>query len=260
MISKKGPRLTQVGIDRIVRLRWLKQTASLVLAGNDTATIKSILQSDLRDTFRSDNTTVRGSIDKSITILTKVWSRTPSELESLRVNGLELLKRLPQDNQIVAHWGMIMAVYPFWMNVSNQVGRLLKLQGSFAPVQIQRRIREHYGERETVSRRARYVLSSFVDWGVLKQTSKRGIYTYGTSFTVDDPQLIAWLVEASLHARPSESAPLKELITSPSLFPFKLAAIPSEGLLSASENLDVLRHGLDDDLVMLLQPARKHGQ
>jgi len=260
MISKKGPRLTQVGIDRIVRLRWLKKTASLVLAGNDVATIKSILQSDLRDTFRSTNTTVRGSIDKSITILTKVWLRVPEELDPLRLSGLGLLKRLPQEYHLAVHWGMIMAAYPFWMNVSLQAGRLLKLQGSLAAMQLQRRIRELYGERETVSRRARYVLRSFVDWGVLNQSAKKGIYIYGASLAIDDPQVIAWLVEASLHARPSGSAPLKEVIDSPSLFPFKLTAIPAEGLLSASENLDVLRHGLDDDLVMLLQPARKHGQ
>ena len=252
MISKKSSRLTQVGIDRVVRLRWLKQTASLVLGGNDTVTIKSILQSDLRDTFRSDNTTVRGSINKSITILIKVWLRVPKELDPLRLSGLALLKRLPQEYHHAVHWGMIMASYPFWMNVALQVGRLLKLQGSLATVQLQRRIRELYGERETVARRARYVLRSFVDWGVLKQISKRGIYTYDASFTVDDTQLIAWLVQASLHARPSGSAPLKDVLDNPSLFPFKLATISAEGLLSASENLDVLRHGLDDDLVMLL--------
>lgn len=249
-------RLTQIGVDRVVRLKWLKQTASLVLAGNDGATIKSILQNDLRAKFRSDKINVRGSIDKSITILIKVWLKAPGELEFLRINGLELLKRLPQENHVAVHWGMIMAVYPFWMNVSSQVGRLLKLQGSLAAVQIQRRIREHYGERETVSRRTRYVLRSFVDWGVLNQTSAKGIYSAGSVSVVDDTKLIAWLIEACLHARPSESAPLKELIASPSLFPFRLRPIHAGNLLALSKNIDVLRHGLDDDLVMLRKPAK----
>lgn len=257
MNLNRDSRLTQIGVDRLVRLKWLKQTASLVLAGNDAATIKSILQNDIRGAFRSDNIDVCGSINKTIRILIKVWLRVPEELEPLRVGGLELLQRLPQEHHIAVNWGMIMAAYPFWMNVSIQVGRLLKLQGSLAAVQVQRRIRENYGERETVSRRARYVLSSFVEWGVLNQTTKKGIYTAGASCSIDDPQLITWLVEASLHARPSGSAPLKDLVDSPGLFPFHIKTIRGETMMMASSNIDIVRHGLDDDLVMLKKSGKK---
>ena len=163
MSSSRSCRFTQIGVDRLVRLKWLEQTASLVLAGNDDATIKAILQAELKDSFRSDNPDVRGSIDKSITILLKVWLRAPAGLESLRIGGLDLLKSLPSHYHIAVHWGMVMAVYPFWASVALQTGRLLKLQGSAAATQVQRRIREQYGERETVSRRARYVLRSYVD-------------------------------------------------------------------------------------------------
>ena len=69
-----------------------------------------------------------------------------------------------------------MAVYPFWSSVATQVGRLLRLQGSAAAAQVQRRIREQYGERETVARRARYVLRSYLDWGVLQETGAPGVY------------------------------------------------------------------------------------
>lgn len=251
MSSNGSCRFTQIGVDRLVRLKWLEQTASLVLAGNNDAMIKSILQADLKDSFRSDNADVRGSIDKSITILLKVWLRVPAGLESLRIGGLDLLKYLPANHRIVVHWGMIMAVYPFWASVALQTGRLLKLQGSAAATQVQRRIREQYGERETVARRARYVLRSYMDWEVLSETDEKGIYTAGPSLDVDDSRLIAWLVEASLHARANGSAPLKDLIDSSSLFPFRLKPIHAESLLAASASIDILRHGLDDDLVML---------
>lgn len=251
MSSNGSRRFTQVGVDRLVRLKWLEQTASLVLAGNNDAKIKAILQADLKDSFRSDKPEVRGSIDKSITILRKVWLRVPAGLESLHIGGLDLLKRLPENYRIAVHWGMVMAVYPFWAGVALQTGRLLKLQGSAAATQIQRRIREQYGERETVSRRTRYVLRSYVDWGVLSEANEKGIYNAGTYLAVDDSRLIAWLVEASLHARADGSAPLKDVIDSPSLFPFCLRPIPGESLLATSENVDILRHGLDDELVML---------
>lgn len=244
-------RFTQIGLDRLVRLSWLEKVSSLVLAGNDSASIKSILQSELQGAFRSSNTDVRGSIDKTITILLKIWLTVPSELASLRVDGLELLKRLPQHDHLAIHWGMVMAVYPFWSGVATQVGRLLRLQGSVTAAQVQRRVREQYGERETVSRRARYAIRSYLDWGVLQETGAKGIYSARAALAVEDFRLIAWLVEASLHARANGSAPLKDLIDSPSFFPFRIKPVHAESLVTASSRLDILHHGLDDDLVLL---------
>ena len=249
-------RFTQIGLDRLVRIAWMKKVSSLVLAGNDAASIKSILQNELQGAFRSTNTKVRGSIDKTITILLKIWLTLPSELESLRIDGQELLKRLPQRDHLAIHWGMVMAVYPFWSGVATQTGRLLRLQGSAAAAHVQRRVREQYGERETVSRAARRVLRSYLDWGVLQETSAKGIYSGGTTLVVDDSRLIAWLAEASLHARANGSAPLKDLIDSPSLFPFRIKPVHAENLVAASSRLDLLRHGLDNDLVMLRKQTK----
>ncbi len=252
-------RFAQIGLDRLVRLAWLEKVSSLVLDGNDSASIKRILQSDLQSTFRSTNTNIRGSIDKTITILSKIWPAVPSELASLHVDGLELLRHLPQGDHLAIHWGMVMAVYPFWSGVAIHVGRLLGLQGSVAAAQVQRRVREQYGERETVSRRVRYVLRSYLDWGVLRETGARGVYAAGTTLAVEDSRLIAWLAEASLHARANGSAPLKDLIGSPSFFPFRIKPVRAESLLVGSSRLDLLRHGLDDDLVMLRKPTTKGG-
>ena len=250
-------RFAQIGLDRLVRLTWLENIASLVLAGNEGRDLKTILQADLQNAFRSQRMDVRGSLDKTITILMKVWLTAPPELEPLRVEGLELLRRLPRCDHRAIHWGMVMAVYPFWLGVATQVGRLLRLQGSATASHVQRRAREQYGERETVSRRVRYVLRSYLDWGVLQETGTKGVYAAGTTLAVDDSRLITWLVEASLHARANGSAPLKDLIDSPNFFPFRFKPIHAENLVSSSSRLDILRHGLDDDLIMLRKPTTK---
>jgi hypothetical protein len=252
-------RFAQIGLDRLVRLAWLEKVSSLVLAGNNSKNIKPILQNDFVGSFRSAKTDVRGSLDKTITILLNVWLTAPIELEPLRIEGLELLKRVPRHDHLAMHWGMVMAVYPFWSSVATQVGRLLRLQDSAAVAHVQRRVREQYGERETVSRRTRYVLRSYLDWCVLQETGKKGIYSAGTTRAIDDSRLIAWMVEASLHARANGAAPLKDLLDSPSLFPFRLKPIHAESLLAASSKIDILRHGLDDDLVMLRKQPAKGG-
>ncbi len=247
----KRNRFGQIGLDRLVRLAWLEKVSSLVLSGKKSNEIKATLRTDLKEAFRSERTDVRGSIDKTITILTKVWLTVPEELESLRIDGLELLKRVPRSDHIAIHWGMLMPVYPFWSGVATQVGRLLRLQSSAAAAHVQRRVREQYGERETVSRRTRYVLRSYLDWGVLQETGGKGIYTAERRQAVEDSQLIAWLIEASLYARANGSAPLKDLLDGPSLFPFCLTPIHAESLLDLSSKVEIHRHGLDDDLVML---------
>lgn len=246
--------MNEIGFSQRVRLEWLERTANLVLAGNDKSLVKDALRELLKDKVSVGGQAERGNSEKIITILSKIWLSVPPEIESLRVGGLELLTSLPRPDRMAIHWGMVVATYPFWAAVATQVGRLLRLQGSAAAAQVQRRVREQYGERETVSRAARRVLRSYMDWGVLRETGLKGVYHAGSSLTIEDPQVIAWFVEASLFARPNGSAPLRDLIDSPSLFPFRLKPIHADTLLGASANLAILRHGLDDDLVMLQKP------
>jgi len=252
-------RQKQIGFSQRIRLEWLQYTANLVLAGNDKGAVNSSLQELLKDKVSIGGKAVRGNKEKAITILMKIWFNVPGELEAVRDDGLGLLKSLPRKDQIAVHWGMAMAAYPFWGAVAGQTGRLLRLQDSVAASQIQRRVREQYGERETVSRAARRVIRSFVDWGVLSETTKKGIYSQGRTYSIDDPRLISWLIEASLYARSNGSAAIKDLLDSTSLFPFRLMHVPAEHLVSMSPRLDLLRHGLDDDLVMLREEGLAAG-
>src|SRR6266545_1787373 len=226
-------RADRIGFSQRVRLEWLEHTANYVLAGNEKSALNEALQELLREKISVGGQAIRGNREKIITILLKVWVTVPRELESLRLDGLDLIRRLPRTEHVAVHWGMVMASYPFWAGVA---------------AQVQRRVREQYGERETVSRAARRVLRSFLDWGVLSETTVKGVYSSGISQAIDDPQLLSWLIEATLRARANGSVPLKELIESPSLFPFRLNSSHAEGLVSASSKLEILRHGLDDNL------------
>lgn len=244
-------RSDQIGFSQRVRLEWLEQTANLVMAGNDKAAVNEAMQELLKDKVSIGGQAERGNREKIITILLKTWLTVPGELESFRVEGLELFKRVPRRDHLPIHWGMVMAVYPFWSGVATQTGRLLRLQGSAAAAHVQRRVREQYGERETVSRAARRVLRSFLDWGVLQDIGLKGIYTSGTTLSVEDQRLIAWLIEAALHSHINHSASFADLMESPSFFPFKFAPVHVENIMAASSNLDYIRHGLDDNLIIL---------
>lgn len=244
-------RKAQIGFSQRIRLEWFEKTADLILAGSDKAAINDSLQNLLQDKVSIGGKSIRGNREKVITILLKSWFTVPHDLEPLRDEGLEILKGLARKDRVAVHWGMALAAYPFWGAVASHTGRLLRLQGTAVAAHVQRRIKEDYGERETASRAARRVLRSFIDWGVVIETGDKGVYGEGNQYSVEDPRLVAWMVEASLRARPKGSAAIKDLLDSTSLFPFRLSYISAENLASHSPRLNILRHGLDEDLVML---------
>jgi hypothetical protein len=112
-------------------------------------------------------------------------------------------------------------------------------------------MREQYGERETVSVATKRVLRSFVDWGVLRDTESDGIYSAGIITPVQDLRLTAWVTEAVLRASANDSVLLRDVVNSPGLFPFRIEFVSAASIRTVSQRLDVLRQGLDEDVVML---------
>ena len=242
---------TRIGFSQRIRLEWFEKTANLLLAGNDKVLINDELQHLLRDRVSVGGESDRGNREKVITILLKTWITVPPRLEKLRDEGLTILQSLAREDRITIHWGMAVAAYPFLGAVAAHTGRLLRLQGTAAAVQVQRRVREEYGERVTVSRATRRVLRSFIDWGVLNETCSKGVYAQAKQWSIEEPRLVAWMMEASLRSRPSGTAAARDLLDSPNIFPFRLDHISADYLISLSPRLAILRHGLDDSLVML---------
>ncbi|MEN6474689.1 MAG: hypothetical protein ABFD81_11795 [Syntrophaceae bacterium] len=112
-----------------------KQTANLILAGNDKAAVNDALQELLKDKVSVGGHSKGSNRNKIISILRKIWVTTPKEIVPLRNDGLALLSThhsslAPHHVSVAIHWGMVMSVYPFWSSVATQTGRLLRLQGS----------------------------------------------------------------------------------------------------------------------------------
>lgn len=239
----------QIGFSQRVRLEWLEQTVSYVLAGMSDTDVNDSLQELLHAKVSVGGNAERGNREKIITILRRIWLTTSDEHTQLRQRGLSLLQKCPKDEHIVFHWGMAMAAYPFWGAVAEAVGRLLDLQGSVTAAQAQRRLRERYGERETVARAARRVIRCFIDWGVLLESGTKGSYLPNSRVAVVRRELAGWLIEALLHSTPSKRASVDAAMKSPALFPFSLPAMSCDQLLSSATGIDALLRGLDSDVI-----------
>ena len=241
-------RAARVGFSQRIRLEWLEYTANLALAGSSRDEIVAALRDRLREKLSVGNEPKWGSRNKAVTILTRVWVTVPPELRALRDDGLDLLRSSEADDRVLVHWCMCMAVYPFFGTVAEAAGRLLRLQGTAGAAQVQRRIRERMGERDTVARAARRILRTFIDWGVLRETGEKGLYRGAVRLAVEGgPPLALWTARAMLSAMGDGPRPVSALLHGPRLFPFDLAPPPTSEL-EACESLELTRHGLDHEL------------
>ena len=242
-----------IGYNRTVKLRWLDETLDLFLAGMSDADIYEALRERLKDELSVGSTAQRGSREKTITLLMKTWVRVPPPLRELREDCLHLLQGVRRSERLPLHWGMTMAVYPFWRVVADVTGRLFRLQGTAAAMQVQRRVKELLGERETAARSARYVLRAFADWGVIVDSVRNGEYSPAPPFSVADSKLAVWLLEAAVVSASGGVLEFRSLVNGPCLFPFQICRLAPEQL-AESGRLEVVRHNLEETVVRVRKP------
>lgn len=241
----------QVGFSQRVRLEWFDFTSNLVISGKDRSMINKELQNHLKNEISIESKSVRSNRDKIISILMNVWVNDNNEISELRAEGIELLKNLPNKKHIIIHWGMISAVYPFWTVVANNVGRLLKLQGKVTSSQIKRRVKEQFGDRETVERATSLVIRTFRDWDVLTETDRRLEYQQGKIINTENEKVTCWLIEALLHSNISRSASLNELVNSNIIFPIRLKKVNERDIRNHSERIDVMNQSDNNYMISL---------
>ena len=247
-----GKRHEVIGIKQVIRFEWMQKVANLLLAGLDKKQIRIELQELLSARKGNGSSGERGSTScsQAVNMLMKIWVTPAPELVVLRDEALALLRGHSLDD-LTIHWSMISAAYPFWFNVARQIGRLLNLQEQVTQIQIFNRLKEQYGDRETVARYARYTVRSMVAWGVLKDSDAKGCYEKSTPVSPADQNLTILMIEAALHATTDGKGTMGLLLNNPAFFPFQLPVMTGDFVSQRSDRIDVVRYGLDDELLKL---------
>jgi hypothetical protein len=239
-----------IGFSQRVKLDWMEEIAHLVSLGKSDKEIVDALESLLKHQMSIGNNPERGNRDKAITILLKCWSRVPEDRRPFRDHGLKLLSSQGKRTQVAIHWANAIAAYPFFGVVAETTGRLLRLQENVSASQVQRRLKERFGERETVARAARRILRTFIDWGVLLDTEKKGVYRQAGVISVDNSNLSTWMAEAIVRASEKKLVSVEELRHSLQLFPFDLTGLTAIAL-EANKRIEVSRQSLGENYVAI---------
>ena len=242
-----------IGIKQVVRLEWYDYALDMLIDNMAPNKIREQLDQFIRDRLQTGGYGERGeqTYTKAVTQIMKCWVTPDKQLMAIRDHALLYARNHQRDIRTALHWAMTISAYPFWHRVAEQTGRLLNLQESVTQKQIRFRCFESMGERSTVERSARRVIRSFVVWGVLKDSDEKGCYEKQPSIDIKDQNLIALLFEAVLYAIPEGKAALNLLMNSPALFPFELTAMTGDYISQTSDCIEVIRYGLDDELLKL---------
>lgn len=247
-----GKRHDAIGIKQPIRFEWMQKATNLLLAGLDAKTIRQELHDFLADRKGNGSEGERGKTSRTqvVNMLMKIWVSPESEIGEFRDVLLAFLQEHPSMS-LPVHWGMISAAYPFWFNVARQTGRLLSLQDQVTQAQVFSRLKEQYGDRETVARYARCTIRSFVAWGTLKDAETKGCYEKAALMSIADANLAILMYESALLATPEAKGTLGLLLNNPAFFPFQLPVMTGDFVSQRSDRIDVVRYGMDDELLKL---------
>lgn len=233
-----------IGISQKIRRVWLDALLDQVAKTTDETELRLFLDDELKRDLPG-----KESRAKAAGIVLRIWGRVPPERVSLRSRALEMLPRIPGQQRMWLHWGMTALAYPFFRDTAEVVGRLLALQDDFTTSQVRDRMLTTWGDRDTNKEAVQKLITTLVDWEVLRGTKASGHFLLARKMTAGIPELELWLLEALLGASASDEIEVRQLLRLPEAFPFALTAGAAD--LRRHEAFDLHRQGLDMDMVAL---------
>ncbi|PLY12614.1 MAG: hypothetical protein C0631_16565 [Sedimenticola sp.] len=243
-------RFNKVGIQRELHREWFDKAANLHAMGFSKADARQEIYAYLDGAPGFDNPPSMQTKTYVANALIKSWIAPEPDLIPLRDAAFQLLQENPAASFPI-HWCLLGAAYPFWFSVAAVAGRLLNLQDQVTQTQIVSRLKEKFGDRQTISRRARYVIRSFVAWGALKDSEAKGCYEKVVPMGIADADLGIIMFESALLATPDAKGTLGLLVNNPAFFPFQLPMMTGDFVSQHSDRIDVVRYGMDDELLKL---------
>ena len=171
-----------VGISQKIKRAWLDAVLDRLVQTTDEADLRTFLDQHLREELPGTE-----SRAKTSGIILRIWSGIPRARLALRDRAVALLPHISGQERIWLHWGMTALAYPFFRDTAEVVGRLLALQDDFTTAQVQARMLTTWGDRATSKEAAQKLITTLVDWEVLRSTKTKGHFLLARKMTASIP-------------------------------------------------------------------------
>lgn len=231
-----------IGFNRHLEMDWLVQTASWSANGVHGQALKNKIDVLLAPSFDS-----KVAQDKTRNLLFGIWdSESKSVPKAFHADACRLLIEHSEVN-IAIHWGMMLAKYPFFYNVTAQIGKMAKHEGLFIYKQLELRITEVYGDTSTIKRCIQFVVRTLINLALLSNP-KQGVYQLRKPISIVHENVMSWLAEVSVRAEGNSSKSLSAISNDPTWFPFYINF--NENRLTSNVRLDV-HHQTNNAIVFI---------
>lgn len=234
--------------DRKIQFSWLENFTELILQGHSRMQINEVVNDFLSRELKG--TAKGGAVDKTRRVLMRMWFH----FENSAPDFLDFRKFLSTDQigkRKTIYYGLAISSFSFFRGVAEVIGRLARLQSEFTTQQIQRRLCEEFGERELTRRAGQHVFRSMVEWGLLKETGKKGEYCLAEPIQIEDKDLALWMYEALLRSYPeNDGIFLHDFQNHLSMFPFNLPNLTPFDLRQ-NPRLESFAQGINKEIVLL---------
>jgi len=234
---------SRIGIDRALHPDWLDAAAGLAADGVTSEQARTSLLDMLGRELSSTGS--RSAADKTASVLLRTWFKTPSDAVPLRNDAALAMRHADEPGRLAAHWAMLLAAYPFFIDCASVAGRLLRLSGSFQRAEHSRRVAELWGEKPTANRASGRVLETLVALGVLRLDGSQ--CKQAASFAVDT-RATAMLAEGLMLGEDKTAAPADSIASHPALFCFERPSLMTAA--ASSRRLAVEVRGGDTEMLV----------
>ena len=232
-----------VGFERHIELDWLNKTANWVIEKRSTKEIHGLIDEFLEPLIKGDT-----SRRKTKNVLSGAWVKSGSEEREFKALAEKLYIHSNRDEKIAIHFGMLVASYPFFYELSKIAGRLFRLQDSIPNDQFYHRVVQVFGDRDSIKRAAARYLQSLSQWGLLNTADKSVIKT-SKKVSFGNPELITWMLASVFFSLGESRLTIEELKADPAWFPFEINT--DNFKLGSVDFLEVLHQGYGNTVIGL---------
>lgn len=202
-----------VGLSRNLKLQWLNKVVELASNGLTEQEIKNQLNEYL--SFEISSPT---NLRKTREILMNIWVYEHDISNMLRDEAVSIVRDAPE-YALVAHWCMMMATYPVFVDMCKLIGRLSEFQDEITLSQIKQKLYDEWGERTTLYHSIDKLISTLKELSVL-QCEKPGKYQI-VKHEVRNGRISAFMVYAMMLVDDSGYYSFTDLSNSVYFYPFQ---------------------------------------
>ena len=197
----------RIGMDRYVDADWMALAASVV---------RGEMEIDgLHDRLAHDITGVAVR-KKTVGILNRIWFPTDRRSRELVADAAALMTASPA-YRAAAFEAVAVAAYPYFRQIVENVGRLVRLQGSCSAGEVHRRMFEQHGKRTTIDQATSYGFKTMVSWGILARDPDQRLWP---AEPLQINAALKHLLDRGANISRVSVSPLQP--SDPLLFPFRL--------------------------------------